>query len=80
MTMEWMASAACRDEEPELFFAEGTSGAALADTQQAQAICLDCTVRTQCADHADTIGATAGIWGGLNDAQRAARRRNRVRV
>ncbi|GAA1425973.1 hypothetical protein GCM10009601_33910 [Streptomyces thermospinosisporus] len=35
----WRARAACRDEGPDLFFPIGTTGPALVQTGQAQAVC-----------------------------------------
>jgi hypothetical protein len=48
----WRAKAACLDEDPELFFPSGTTGAALEQTQQAKAVCQRCPVRAQCLEWA----------------------------
>ena len=46
--MDWRHHAACRDEDPELFFPIGTSGPALLQVEQAKAVCRRCSVTDAC--------------------------------
>ncbi|MCZ4096734.1 WhiB family transcriptional regulator [Streptomyces sp. So13.3] len=74
--MNWRHRAACRAEDPELFFPVGSSGPALLQIQQAKAVCRRCPVREECLSWALEAGQDAGVWGGLSeDERRAAKRR-----
>ena len=76
---DWLFRAACRMEEPELFFPVGTSGPALVQTARAKAVCQRCPVMIQCRTWALTTGQAAGVWGGMSeDERREMRRRDRV--
>jgi WhiB family redox-sensing transcriptional regulator len=76
---DWRHLAACRDEEPELFFPVGTNGPALLQTAEARSVCLRCPVRSTCLSWALESGQDTGIWGGLTeDERRALKRRNRT--
>jgi WhiB family transcriptional regulator, redox-sensing transcriptional regulator len=68
--LDWRSRAACRDEEPELFFPIGVSGPALDQVAQAKAICERCPVHKDCLDWALTTGQNAGIWGGTTEDER----------
>jgi WhiB family transcriptional regulator, redox-sensing transcriptional regulator len=70
--VQWRTRAACRMEEPELFFPVGTSGPALAQVARAKAVCRRCPVLVQCLTVALTTGQTAGVWGGLSEQERRA--------
>ncbi|MER6093516.1 WhiB family transcriptional regulator [Streptomyces bluensis] len=70
--MEWLWSAACAGEDPDLFFPVGTSGPALRDIAAAKHICSRCPVIRQCLTWALSSGQTAGVWGGLCEEERAA--------
>jgi WhiB family transcriptional regulator, redox-sensing transcriptional regulator len=74
MDMDWRSRAACRAEEPELFFPVGTSGPALVQTARATAVCRRCPVMIRCRDWALTTGQTTGVWGGMSEVQRRAAR------
>jgi WhiB family redox-sensing transcriptional regulator len=76
-TMDWRNHAACRDEDPELFFPVGTSGPALLQIAEAKAVCRRCPVSSECLNWALASGQDAGVWGGLSeDDRRALKRRN----
>jgi WhiB family redox-sensing transcriptional regulator len=76
-TMDWRDHAACRDEDPELFFPVGTSGPALLQIAEAKAVCGRCSVSSECLKWALALGQDAGVWGGLSeDERRALKRRN----
>jgi WhiB family redox-sensing transcriptional regulator len=77
--VDWLFRAACRTEEPELFFPVGTSGPALVQTARAKAVCSRCPVMIQCRTWALMTGQAVGVWGGMSeDERRAMRRRDRV--
>lgn len=79
MDVDWRSRAACRAEDPELFFPIGTSGPALVQTALAIAVCRRCPVMIRCGTWALTTGQAAGVWGGMSeDQRRAARWRDRV--
>ncbi|MFZ4153650.1 WhiB family transcriptional regulator [Streptomyces pseudogriseolus] len=71
----WRQSAACRTEDPELFFPIGTSGPALLQTEQAKAVCRRCPVREQCLEWALETGQSIGVWGGTSETERRALKR-----
>ncbi|MEW2420484.1 WhiB family transcriptional regulator [Streptomyces nigra] len=70
---DWRDHAACRHEDPEVFFSEGKS--ARGTVLHAQAICHTCPVRRQCGEYAIKTGEDWGVWGGMSRNQlRQARR------
>ncbi|WP_031522220.1 WhiB family transcriptional regulator [Streptomyces sp. NRRL F-5123] len=78
MIPDWQHRAACRDEDPELFFPVGTSGPALLKVEEARAVCRRCAVMDACRRWALDTGQEAGVWGGLSeDERRTVRRRER---
>ena len=75
--MYWRHRAACREEDPELFFPIGNTGPALLQIEEAKAVCRRCPVREECLQWALETGQDAGVWGGLSeDERRALKRRN----
>ncbi|MFE6282138.1 WhiB family transcriptional regulator [Streptomyces sp. NPDC057877] len=68
--MEWLRSAACVGEDPELFFPVGTSGPALRDIAAAKRVCARCPVITDCLVYALDSGQTSGVWGGTCEEER----------
>lgn len=68
----WMAGAACREHDPDLWFPVAGMHNAVA-----QAICDSCPVRERCADYAEDMREQHGVWGGLNVEQRRQRARQR---
>lgn len=77
--MDWRHRAACRDEDPELFFPIGTTGPALVQVEEAKAVCRRCGVVDDCLAWALETGQEAGVWGGLSEDERRARKRSDVR-
>ncbi len=69
--MEWQSRAACRHEDPELFFPTGTSGP---DTthqiRRAKEVCRICSVRISCLEYAIVHSEEDGIWGGMTSDER----------
>ena len=82
--MDWRHEAACREEDPELFFPIGNTGPALSQIDEAKAVCRRCDVTDTCLQWALESGQDSGVWGGLSeDERRALKRRaarNRVRT
>jgi WhiB family transcriptional regulator, redox-sensing transcriptional regulator len=80
---KWRRDAACRGEDPNLFFpATTTTGSSattqLADqTEAAKAFCRTCPVREECLEFALINNQEAGIWGGLDEDERRKLRRDR---
>jgi WhiB family transcriptional regulator, redox-sensing transcriptional regulator len=77
--MDWRTRAACRDEDPELFFPIGTTGPAVEQTDAAKRVCMHCEVREECLEFALATNQDAGIWGGLAEDERRTLRRQRQR-
>jgi len=61
----WVVFSACRDKDPDLFFAETKSG-----EKTAMSICHSCPVRSECLEYAFEADIRFGIWGGLTEKQR----------
>jgi WhiB family redox-sensing transcriptional regulator len=78
---EWKNGAACKDLPRWLFFgAPGERGdQKKAREAKAKAVCVTCPVRTDCLDYAISRPERYGTWGGLNEDERAAERRRRMR-
>ena len=74
MDKDWRSQAACRAEEPELFFPVGTSGPALVQAARATAVCRRCPVMVRCRDWALATGQATGVWGGMTEDQRRVAR------
>ena len=74
---DWRHQAACKTENPELFFPVGDDGPALRQVDQAKAVCRRCPVAAECLTWALESGQPYGVCGGLSeDERRALRRRN----
>ncbi|MGO1622278.1 WhiB family transcriptional regulator, partial [Flaviflexus sp.] len=67
--MDWRHRAACLTEDPELFFPIGNSGPALAQVEQAKAVCNRCEVRDTCLKWALETGQDVGVWGGMSEEE-----------
>lgn len=65
---EWRARAACRDEEPELFFADDANS-----LTSARSVCWRCPVVADCLRYALAADAW-GVWAGTTKKQRDARK------
>ena len=79
-TMDWRHRAACREEDPELFFPIGTTGPALMQVEDAKAVCRRCDVVESCLNWALENGQDAGVWGGMSEDERRALKRRRARA
>jgi WhiB family transcriptional regulator, redox-sensing transcriptional regulator len=80
-TIRWQDRAACRDEDPELFFPVGVPTAKPYQAQEADAkkVCARCPVRTECLTWALETGLDHGVWGGLTEHERRALLARRAR-
>ena len=75
--MTWRDRAACRGQDPELFFPDGNTSPALLQTEQAKAVCCRCEVAEACLKWAIETGQGTGVWGGRSEGERRAlKRRN----
>ena len=72
---DWRDKAACRVEDPEMFFPTGTEGGWKIVINEAKAVCRRCPSRTACLNFAMDEGIRDGIFGGLTERERAAVRR-----
>lgn len=77
----WVDWAACRGENPRLFFGPEGEQAPQKHTREekAKAICARCPVRQQCLDRA-LIANEKGVWGGTAEEERSRRDRERARA
>jgi WhiB family redox-sensing transcriptional regulator len=78
--MDWRHRAACRDEDPELFFPIGTTGPALLQVDEAKAVCRACTVIDDCLSWSLESNQESGVWGGLSEDERRALKGRGVRA
>lgn len=80
---DWRHKAACKDEDPELFFpvgeehttGRGPSRPVLEQSARAKAVCFHCPVEKDCREWAVTTGQGFGVSGGLRADERAQIRR-----
>lgn len=77
--MDWRHKAACKDEDPELFFPVGTNGPALEQIANAKRVCARCPVKCECLNWAVGTGQDAGVWGGTSEGERRASKRREGR-
>src|SRR5271163_2575189 len=77
----WQDAAACRGEDLLLFF--GPDGERQPEREirerKAKAVCAACPVRLECLNYAVSRPEKYGTWGGLNEDERSAERRRRMR-
>lgn len=61
----WMKRAACRGEDPAVFFPSVGGNAA-----KARVICASCPVQQECLAYALADPESAGVWGGISERER----------
>ena len=71
---DWAAQAACRTTDPDTLFVQGAA------QNRVKAICLGCTVRTECLADALDNNVEFGVWGGMTERERRALLRRRPHV
>ncbi|SEN89148.1 WhiB family transcriptional regulator [Actinacidiphila rubida] len=72
--MNWRLRAACRDQDPDVFFPIGSSGMSLVQIAEAKALCGRCPVAQECLAWAVGAGRVEGVWGGTTENERRALR------
>ncbi len=79
--MFWQDRAACRGIDSLLFFAPDGELRREREIREAKAkeVCASCPVQAQCLEYALANSIKHGIWGGLNEEERARERRRRTR-
>jgi WhiB family transcriptional regulator, redox-sensing transcriptional regulator len=80
---DWRTSAACRNQDPELFFPIGTTDRALTQLRKAKAVCQTCPVRAPCLDWVlrnEPLGQEAGVCAGLGEGERRSLKRRAARA
>jgi WhiB family redox-sensing transcriptional regulator len=68
--MNWRDRAACRTEEPDLFFPIGTGRRSLDQLAEAKSVCRGCLVAGECLAWAVGTGQNSGVWGGMTEDER----------
>jgi WhiB family redox-sensing transcriptional regulator len=71
---DWATQAACRTTDPDSLFVQGAA------QNRAKAICVGCTVRTECLADALDNRVEFGVWGGMTERERRALLRRRPNV
>jgi WhiB family transcriptional regulator, redox-sensing transcriptional regulator len=77
----WQDDAACRGKDVVLFFGPDGERQPERDIRErkAKAVCAACPVRAECLSYAVGRPEKYGTWGGLNEDERSAERRRRMR-
>lgn len=71
MTMaDGLSEAACRSEDPELFFPITETGPGARQVARAKAVCARCPVSSACLAYAVENGLAHGVFGGLTGSER----------
>lgn len=76
---DWRTAAACRDEDPELFFPKGEGGPWLFVIDEAKAVCRRCPAVEVCLRWALEERIEDGVWGGFSAPERHSILRRRGR-
>jgi len=76
---DWSKRGLCLDEDPELFFPIGNTGPALQQIEEAKAVCRRCPVEAVCLERALERREPHGVWGGLDQMERANLLRSHAR-
>ena len=73
-TVDWPSRAACRISDPDTLFVQGAA------QNRAKAVCLGCSVRTECLADALDNNIEFGVGGGMTERERRALLRRRPNV
>lgn len=65
-----LSEAACRGEDPELFFPVTETGPGARQAARAKAVCARCPVTSACLAYALDNGLAHGVFGGLTGSER----------
>lgn len=71
----WMVDAACLDHHPDLHFPIAVGRASVGRTLAAKTVCSQCIVREPCLTYALDNNELYGVWGGVDEDERATIRR-----
>jgi WhiB family transcriptional regulator, redox-sensing transcriptional regulator len=74
----WSDFAACKDEDPELFFPVSEVGPGERQTAQAKAVCARSPSKAVCLGYALDEGLDHGVFGGMTADERRKLIRSRV--
>ena len=74
LSADWTSSAACLKSDPDALFVQGAA------QNQAKAVCMGCSVRTECLADALDNRVEFGVWGGMTERERRALLRRRPNV
>ena len=69
MGKQWVARAACRKEDPEIFYGVGNT-LLPEEARRAQEVCDTCEVWIPCLKWAVDSGEGFGMWGGMTEVER----------
>ena len=82
--LEWQEHAACRGEDPDLFFAPEIEWPEARERRETQAkqVCSRCPARMPCLEWRLAVEhqLDGGIWGGLDEEERWTLRQRRIRA
>lgn len=68
----WSQDAACSGVETDAFFPVGAQGVPpKLEAEYAKSVCVPCPVRSACLAHALTRPEHFGVWGGMDEEERA---------
>lgn len=70
MAAQWRMKAACRGQDPEVFFPDQANTSDTKDVDRAKQFCASCRVTLDCLKFALLTNATEGVWGGLDEQER----------
>lgn len=65
----WRSEAACKDEDPDIFFPDMATAHGQKISRFAIKICQECPVKVRCAQHG-IRHERYGVWGGMSEGER----------
>lgn len=74
---DWRDTAACRGEDPDLFFASNATTQGQAAIRRAKATCWTCPSMNACGQWAMDTRQPFGVWGGVSETERRSILRRR---
>jgi WhiB family redox-sensing transcriptional regulator len=75
MSNAWQQFAACKGQDPDIFYPRNEEEAAVA-----KRICARCVVSEACLQHAIANGERDGVWGGASGRERRRMLRQRRQI
>jgi WhiB family redox-sensing transcriptional regulator len=81
-SLAWRSAAACRAQDLYLFFGgeKERLPAKTSREEEAKRVCVSCRVRAECLGYAFVNNEATGVWAGLGEDERAAKRRSWVKA